>query len=1400
MKFDASGNEIWFNRLLGSYVNVYGLESSPLSTAIFLCGDFSGTLNYKNTSNHYVSSTYLKKTFLLKTDQSGVFQWGKTLGSENDISCRDLMVDASDNVTVTGYFKCDLTELRQMYGKSLFNSVGFKDIYLAKYNSSGSVQWHYQLGGPQEDIPYSVFNDLTGNALLVGSFEDNINIPVENGFYVTNSTNDLAIPPLGPNYGLDVCGSLSYGSFVSSNSAGHKDIFLTLPFNPNRPLYDYYARTDSICDYDTLMPYITQDTIIDCDNATATIYLPTGANSAIGPGYEFNWSNSTTGQTMFTTTTGWYDVYFSFEDGCRNFYDSVYINILSSYGSPIIEASSGFIADAIPVGGCESKVSLFDSTAFLFVTNAPPGYEVIWLTPTGSTIVNDSVPANEAGVYYASILDSVTLCQTSSCIEINFIIAGVCSGHGVDDIYEIHFTDSLPDAIDTIIVCERAHFEMYLIDSSYFAAGITSMYFPLFVNWQLTGGYEFDYPYSAPLTFGTHVQNFKANFTSNCTVQASLINPVNGLPFQTISRNFYLIVIEDPTDNLSLVGPDFICPNDTIQLVASGISGITWNGTGTFSVVDDTIANVTTTGVYSVYASFVDTMYSCNFANTVFHPVQAVPQPQINLVPTTGVICPLDSVLLIGDGSGNDFTWIGPLGNTNDSTYSIYSSVPGFYYYSYIDTNGCPLVSETVELNEYSTPSIMSDPGLLICSGEEVMLEVDAVDGSIVIWDLPFTDSSLIQFVDTPGIYTCTIISCGITTFLSVNIANTSVNANILYSGSTIVCPTDSITLFASGGAFEYSWSDGSVSPVLETLGGGVYILTATDESGCTATDTLLINEASAMVAPSSVDTTVCLGSSITVNVTGAGTISWFTDPSFTAVFIGNSLSIPQVDSSMSFILQSTDTVCASDYAFVNILINPSSVTPQIIGDNILCVGEALFLSAPGIADVNYYWSGPGGYTTNTSTVSIPSSSSNVSGWYYLYVQDSSCTSENDSIYINWNYSLTISLNETGVYELCMNDTLALTFNPDLVSFEWSNGNSIDTLLQITNAGAYFIIGTDSSGCFDTSATVTVVLNPLPNPPAITDTSTCVGGTITFANPSGNNWYLSSDSLVHTGTSDFIVIANSGGNIYYVASESADGCLSEYDTVSVSILPNLPAPIVDLLDTSVCIGSDVTFNAFTTPYMASSISWQFDGSNINSTSTLNLNNVIDADEGLYYVQYSVGPCNSFMTEVSLEVISPDPFDLNSDTVLCDGHFINYFYENTSQQSYTWSVSNSSSLLVTQPGIYFLTATTPEGCFITDSIIITGEDCGSTQINVITPNGDGVNDFLSFDKFTMPLKEIIVYDRWGVLINKVSPPLNGWNGKDMSGEYVVEGVYYYIAITFDSTNSENIITGFVHVFY
>lgn len=132
----------------------------------------------------------------------------------------------------------------------------------------------------------------------------------------------------------------------------------------------------------------------------------------------------------------------------------------------------------------------------------------------------------------------------------------------------------------------------------------------------------------------------------------------------------------------------------------------------------------------------------------------------------------------------------------------------------------------------------------------------------------------------------------------------------------------------------------------------------------------------------------------------------------------------------------------------------------------------------------------------------------------------------------------------------------------------------------------------------------------------------------------------------------------------------------------------------------------------------------------------------------------------------------------------------YLWETASEGATIVSGANAQNAIVSQPGTYQLTATDPvTGCSAVGfAEVFTGEVFGLdleklVVPNVITPNGDGINDkwkaFLVDDPtFDLPavmeVYSIDVFNRWGQLVYEGDGASASWNGGD-----VEDGTYFVL---------------------
>ncbi|SVC38992.1 uncharacterized protein METZ01_LOCUS291846 [marine metagenome] len=93
------------------------------------------------------------------TPKASPTSWTKQLGSSSNDDAFGVATDSSGNVYVTGATTGGLDGNTSAYGN---------DLFVVKYNSSGTKQWTKQLGTSSNDYARGVATDSSGNVYVAG--------------------------------------------------------------------------------------------------------------------------------------------------------------------------------------------------------------------------------------------------------------------------------------------------------------------------------------------------------------------------------------------------------------------------------------------------------------------------------------------------------------------------------------------------------------------------------------------------------------------------------------------------------------------------------------------------------------------------------------------------------------------------------------------------------------------------------------------------------------------------------------------------------------------------------------------------------------------------------------------------------------------------------------------------------------------------------------------------------------------------------------------------------------------------------------------------------------------------------------------------------------------------------
>jgi len=264
---------------------------------------------------------------------------------------------------------------------------------------------------------------------------------------------------------------------------------------------------------------------------------------------------------------------------------------------------------------------------------------------------------------------------------------------------------------------------------------------------------------------------------------------------------------------------------------------------------------------------------------------------------------------------------------------------------------------------------------------------------------------------------------------------------------------------------------------------------------------------------------------------------------------------------------------------------------------------------------------------------------------------------------------------------ICSNLSFSLNAGGGYDSYLWQDGTT-DSVFQVDTSGIYWV--NVENECGTASDTIIVGFKESFEIDLGADTTFCYGNSILIS-PVGN--YV--DYLWQDGSIDTVMVADNAG-IYWVQVTDSTGC-SAIDSLIVETYPAFEFTLGN--DTTICAGDYIFLNG---PDGYESYQWQ-DGSDFIS--------YIAYTAGFYWLE--VSDTNNCAVRDSLLLTTnlvPDTI-LGPDTLFCNGSSIT-LQTNPEYEQYFWQDgSEEHTLVVDQPGKYWVTVFDTLGCTGSDTIML-----------------------------------------------------------------------------------------------
>jgi len=299
-----------------------------------------------------------------------------------------------------------------------------------------------------------------------------------------------------------------------------------------------------------------------------------------------------------------------------------------------------------------------------------------------------------------------------------------------------------------------------------------------------------------------------------------------------------------------------------------------------------------------------------------------------------------------------------------------------------------------------------------------------------------------------------------------------------------------------------------------------------------------------------------------------------------------------------------------------------------------------------------------------------------------------------------------------------------------------------------TNAGDYTVLITSGLGCPDSSAPVTITVNPLPTVTVTASGPTifCSGGsvTLTATADAGDTYQWNTGTTIIVGATDSAYTTGVAGG-YYIVVTNSYGCSVNSVTTNVTVNPLPNATITVGGPTTFCEGSNVLLSTSTgAGYI---YQWYNNGTPIvgaNSASYLatlaGYYTVVIINSGTSCTATTATPVNITVNPLP----SPDTITVTGDLVFCPGGSVSLSAPAGSGYTYQWYNSGTPvtgatgiSITATTSGNYDVAITSPFGCTATSPVVVVDV----TPVPVATVSFSGSPVFCTGGSVTMSVSGV-----------------------------------------------------------